>query len=477
MDGVEGNRIGERVDAAAWGAFSSDFRGRLIEIGDPEYEQARRIWNGMIDKHPALIAECRGTADVAAAVNLAREQHLEVAVRSGGHNVAGTSVCDGGIVIDLSAMRGVWVDPQHRRVRAQGGATLGDVDREAQAFGLATPLGAVSVTGIAGLTLNGGLGHLRRQFGLSCDNLTAMEIVTADGRIRTASPEENSDLFWALQGGGGNFGVVTAFEYRLHEVGPELFGLFVWHAADADASPMKRFREWAATAPREASVLAFYGFIPAIEEFPEEQWGQPCYALLGSYNGAPEEAERVFGPLREFARPVADFSGVHRYTELQTLLEADYPKGLHYYWKAVYLDDLTDPVLEFIARRGAASPSKLTTLDVWQLGGALSEVPREATAFWHRDKPYMLTFEANWEDPAESEANLTWVRESVAELRSMEGASGGYGNFPGLGEDPAQALYGDNHERLVAVKDRYDPDNLFHLNQNIMPAGGKRSIA
>ncbi|HKJ87193.1 MAG TPA: BBE domain-containing protein, partial [Gammaproteobacteria bacterium] len=312
---------------------------------------------------------------------------------------------------------------------------------------------------------------------LSCDNLTAVELVTADGQLRRAGPEENADLFWALRGGGGNFGVVTAFEYRLHEVGPELFGLFVWHEADPDATAMKRFRAWAAEAPREAAVLAFYGFIPKDEAFPPERWGRACYAMLGGYNGPPEEAEEVFRPLRDFATPVADFSGPRPYVELQTLLDADYPDGLNYYWKAVFLDELTDPVLDLIARRGAESPSRLSTIDVWQLGGALGDLPRDATAFWHRDKPYMLTFESNWEDPADSEANMRWVRQTLDELRSMGAVSGAYGNFPGMAEDPVQVLYGENYERLVAVKSRYDPENLFHHNQNIKPRSGEKTVA
>ncbi|MFP4560962.1 MAG: FAD-binding oxidoreductase [Thiohalorhabdus sp.] len=477
METLAGKTIEEQVGAEALEAFVGGFHGEPIRPGDADYDGARRIWNGMIDRHPALIARCRGTPDVMAAVDLAREHGVPLAVRGGGHNVAGSSLCDGGLVIDLSAMNGVWVDPGRRLARVQGGATLGDVDRETQLYGLATPLGVVSATGVAGLTLNGGLGHLRRRFGLSCDNLEAVEMVTADGRPLRASPEEHPDLFWAVRGGGGNFGVVTAFEYRLHPVGPEVFALFVWHAADAEGTAMRRFREWSQGAPREASVVAVSAFVPELDPFPRERWGQPCYAFLGTHYGTLEEAADVLQPLRAGSDPVADFSGPLRYTELQSLLDADYPDGLSYYWKAAYLDELSEPVLELIARRSAESPSPLTTIDVWHLGGALAEVPPDATAFWHRDKPYMLTIEANWEDPAANDRNLAWARETFAELQALEAASGGYGNFPGLGEDPAQTLFGDNYERLAEVKGRYDPGNLFRMNQNIRPQTGEKAPA
>ncbi len=449
-------------------SFESGFHGELLFPTSEGYGEARTVWNGMVDRNPAIIARCSGVADVVRTVDFAREQDLLVAVRGGGHNVAGTAVCDGGIVIDLSAMTGVYVDRETRRVRAEGGATLGDVDRETQLFGLATPLGVVSRTGVAGLTLNGGIGHLRRKYGLACDALVSAEVVTADGEVRTASEERNADLFWAIRG-GGNFGVVTSFEFGLHEVGPQVFGLFVVHHGSNAHEALERFREYDGSASRNASVLPFYGFVPAVEEFPREAWGEPMFVFLGCYDGGSDAAETEFRPLREVAEPIVDFSGPTAYVDLQSLLDADYPDGLRYYWKATYLTELDDDVVEFIVRRGEESPSALSTIDVWQLGGAIGNVPRESTAFWHRDKAYMLTFEANWEDSADDDANVAWVRESIAEVREMAVAAGGYGNFPGFNEDPARALFGENYDRLVDVKTEYDPGNVFRLNQNVVP--------
>ncbi|WP_224336737.1 FAD-binding oxidoreductase [Haloprofundus halobius] len=450
-------------------AFADAFGGEVLLPSDEEYDEARRIWNGMIDKRPAVIAYCSGTADVVAAVRFAREHDLPLAVRGGGHNVAGTAVCDDGLVVDLSAMDGVFVDPDARRVRAQGGATLGDVDRETQLFGLATPLGVVSDTGIAGLTLNGGLGHLRREYGLSLDSLTSVELVTADGSVLKASDDENPDLFWAVRGGGGNFGVVTSFEYELHAVGPAVFGLFVWFRGDDVTAALRAFRDYSAGASREASVLPFYATVPELDEFPEDAWGESAVAFLGCYDGSTEDAEAEFEALRTVADPLVDFSGVMAYTELQSMLDEDYPDGLRYYWKSSYVTDLTDEVLDLVVRYGEERPSPLSTVDIWHLGGAISDVAPDETAFWHRDAPFMVTFEANWEAPETDDANVAWARNGLAELREMDVAAGAYGNFPGFGEDPARTLFGDNYDRLVEIKTEYDPENVFRLNQNVVP--------
>lgn len=457
------------LSSGALEAFERGFHGELLVPRDEGYGEARTVWNGMIDSYPAIIARCSGVADVVEAVEFGREHDLPVAVRGGGHNVAGTAVRDGGIVVDLSGMNGVRVNPEARTVRAEGGATLGDVDRETQLFDLATALGAVSRTGIAGLTLNGGYGHLSRQYGLALDNLRSVDVVTADGTVHTASEAENADLFWAVRGGGGNFGVVTSFEYALHEVGPEVYALFVWfHAADSQ-EVMDRYREWTATAPREAGVLAFAAHVPDLEEFPEEHWGEPTVAMLGSYRGDLDDAGAVFEPLIAGLTPLVDFSGPMAYTELQSMLDEDYPDGLRYYWKSVYLTAITDEVVDLLLRYNESSPSPLSTVDLWHLDGAVGEVPRDATAFWHRDKPYMITFEANWEDPADDDANVNWARDGIAETQDLSVASGRYGNFPGMNEDPARALFGDNYERLVEIKSRYDPENLFRSNANVAP--------
>ncbi|WP_226041878.1 FAD-binding oxidoreductase [Natrinema sp. DC36] len=445
------------------------FHGDVLRPSDEGYEDARAVWNGMIDRYPALVARCAGVADVVAAVNFARDHDLPLAVRGGGHNVAGTAVCDGGVVVDLAEMNGVRVDREEGTVRAEGGATLGDVDRETQRFGLATALGAVSQTGIAGLTLNGGYGHLSREHGLALDNLVSVDIVTADGQVRTASEKRNEDLFWAVRGGGGNLGVVSAFEYDLHEVGPEVYAFFVWfHGDDADAA-LAAFREWTETAPRNAGVLAFTAHVPELEEFPERTWGEPAVAFLGSARGDLEEAPAVYDPLREVATPIADMSGTIAYVDLQSMLDEDYPDGLRYYWKSVFLEELTDEVFDLMVRYNDSAPSGLSTIDCWHLGDAVADVPRDATAFWHRDKPYMLTVEANWEEPDDDDANVNWAREVFADVQSLPIASGRYGNFPGMNEDPVKLLYGDNYDRLVAVKTTYDPENLFRSNANVAP--------
>jgi FAD/FMN-containing dehydrogenase len=451
-------------------ALRTRHRGEIIGPEDEGYDDVRAVWNGMIDRRPAVIARPTGTADVVAAVEFAREADLEIAVHGGGHNVAGLSVVDGGLMIDLSPMNGVFVDPRERTVRVQGGATLGDVDHETQLHGLATALGAVSETGVAGLTLNGGYGHLSREFGLAADNLRSVEIVTADGRVRTANEDEHEELFWAARGGGGNFGIVTTFEFELHEVGPEVFAFFVWFHGDDAETVLERCREWSDSAPREAGVLPFLGHVPDLEEFPEEHWGEPTVACLGSFRGNPTEADAVFGPITEGLTPIADFSGSMRFEALQSMLDEDYPDGLRYYWKSIFLDDLTDEVIEIARRYNERAPSPLSTIDIWLLGGAVSDVPQEATAFWHREKPYMLNFEANWMDAADDEANVEWVREGFAEVDALSVASGRYGNFPGFANDPARLLFGGNYDRVVEVKARYDPENRFRRNQNVPPS-------
>jgi FAD/FMN-containing dehydrogenase len=397
--GTTGRSPGEesfaRLPSEDVASLATDFAGGIVRPADREYDDAREIWNGMIDRYPALVARCSGVADVVAAVNFAREQGLEVAVRGGGHNVAGTAVCDGGIVVDLSEMNAVRVDREAGTVRAEGGATLGDVDRETQLFGLATALGAVSQTGIAGLTLNGGYGHCSREYGLALDNLVSVDVVTADGRVRTASRERNPDLFWGLRGGGGALGIVTSFAYELHEVGPEVDALFTWFRAEDAPAVMARYREWIADAPRNAGVLVFTAHVPDLEEFPEAAWGEPAIAMLGSYRG-DADADEVFGSLLEAATPLVDLSGEMAYVDLQSMLDEDYPDGLRYYWKAIYLEELDDAIVDLVLEYNESAPSALSTLDLWHLDGAVADVPQDETAFWHRDKPHMLTVEANW---------------------------------------------------------------------------------
>ncbi|WP_435359693.1 FAD-binding oxidoreductase [Haloarchaeobius sp. DFWS5] len=466
-----GKVVFDRLPPDAVAAFVADFGGTVVTPDHHVYDEARSIWNAMIDRYPALVAQCTGAEDVVAAVAFAREHELELAVRGGGHNVAGTAICDGGLVVDLTSLTDVVVDPAAKRVRVEGGATLGDVDRETTRHGLVTPLGVVSATGVAGLTLNGGLGHLRREYGLACDGLESVEIVTADGTVRTASESENSDLFWAVRGGGGNFGVVTSFEFHLHPI-DDVFGLFVWYQGRDAPMAFEAFHEFVRTAPREASVLPFVAHVPELAEFPESAWGEPAVAFLGCYDGPEAIAEATFRSLREVATPIADFSAQMAYTDLQTMLDEDYPDGLRYYWKSVYVPELTAEVVEVVVRRGVRAPSTLSTVDVWHLGGAITDVAPDATAFWHRQQPFMVTVEANWEDAAADGVNVAWARATVEELRAIEGVGGSYGNFPGLLEDPATTLFGENYDRLVAVKTKYDPENVFQGNQNVRPGVG-----
>ena len=457
------------LDGEALDALAERVRGELLLPGDQGYDEARALWNGMIDRHPAVIVRATGTADVVAGVNFAREQELELAVHGGGHNVAGNATTDGGVMLDLSGMSGVFVDPAARTARVEGGATLGDVDHETGLFGLAAPLGVVSATGVAGLTLNGGYGHLSREHGLACDNVRSMQVVTADGEVRTASADDHPDLFWALRGGGGNFGVVTSFEFDLQAVG-EVYVPFSWFHADDAPTVLGRVPEWAESAPLAAGVLSFVGHVPELAEFPASAWGEPAIALLGSYRGDVAEGPAAFAPLVEGVEPVADMSGPMRHEALQRLLDEDYPDGLRYYWTSIFLEELTDEVVELVVRYNESAPSALSTIDLWVLGGAVAGRSQDATAFYHRDKPFMLNFEANWTDPADDDANVAWAREGFAEVETLPGASGRYGNFPGLAEDPVELLFGENYDRLLEIKRRYDPENLFHRNQNVRPA-------
>jgi FAD/FMN-containing dehydrogenase len=459
-------RGGKGVDG-----FARTFKGELIWPDDPGYEQARRVWNGMIDKHPALIARCADEADVQAAVNFARERGVLLAVRGGGHNVAGKAVCDDGLVVDLSAMRGVQVDPVRRTARVQGGATLGDLDRQTQAFGLAVPVGLVTATGVAGLTLHGGMGWLTRKYGLTLDNLISVEVVTADGQLRRASETENADLFWALRGGGGNFGVVTTFEFRAHPVGPEVWFLASMYPLSQARTVLRFVRDYMAEAPEELGVLATLWSAPDEAFVPQEYRGAPAVMVLGCYSGPPAQGEGVIRPLREIAPPLADRSGPRTFLDVQGFFDADYPNGMFYYWKSVYLEDLSDEVIEIAVDRAARRPSPLTSLDVWFLEGAMNRVPADQTAYARRDVKYGLAFESNWTDRRQSDANIAWTRAVFQDMQCF--ARGTYLNFPGFMEDAdrlLQGAYEANYGRLRAIKAKYDPGNLFQGVLNIPPA-------
>jgi FAD/FMN-containing dehydrogenase len=456
---------------AAVEELRAGLRGPLTRPGDEAYEAARQVWNGMIDRRPALIAHCSGVADVIAAVNFARTHELPLAVRGGGHNVAGSAVCDGGLVIDLSRLNNVRVDPHRRTVRAGGGARLGDVDHETQAFGLAVPFGVVSRTGIAGLTLHGGLGFLTRKYGLSCDNLIAADVVTAEGRLFQVDAQNHADLLWALRGGGGNFGVVTSLEYRLHPVGPEVWMGMVFYPVEQAPAALRFFRDFMAGAPEELMAIAIFWTAPEIPEVPAEWHGKPALVFGACYSGPLEMGEEALRPLREFATPIVDLSGPMPFVVGQQLFDPDYPDGGRYYWKSIYLRDLDQPTIEALMRHAADRPSAHSSIDVWALGGALVREPVDGSAFAGRENPFLLGIEANWHDPADDEANVAWARALFREMGTLSG-SGVYLNFPGFGEekeDLVRAAYGPNYERLAAIKAKYDPTNLFRLNQNIPP--------
>ena len=453
-------------------ALQADFRGELVVPGSPGYDEARRVRNGLIDRCPALIARCSGVADVVAAVNFASEHDLLLSVRGGGHNVSGAATNDGGIVIDLSAMRGVRVDPAAKTVRVQGGATWGDVDRETQLFGLATPGGNVSSTGVAGLTLHGGWGWMRRKYGYCVDNLLSVDIVTADGRVRTASETEHPELFWAVRGAGSNFGVVTSFEFRLHEVGPLVaFAAPIYALEDAEWV-VPAWRDFMDAAPDEVSSALFLWGVPATEAFPADLHDRAIVVPAAVYAGPAEEGERVLRPLRELATPLLDLSAMMPYTVLQSAFDVLFPKGRLYYWKSLYLDDFDGETMAATIQHGRDRPTPMTLVALWHLGGgAASRVGAEATAFGRRDAPYLLSFDTTWEDPADSEHCFAWTRAAWSDMHRF--SDGGlYLNFAGFGEekeDLVRAGYGPNYDRLVELKTRYDPGNLFRMNQNIRP--------
>ena len=422
----------------------------------------------MIDRQPRLIARCVNAADVITSVNFAREHNLTLSVRGGGHNVAGFGVCDDGLVIDLSPMRGVRVDPKHRTARAEGGCTWGDFDHATHAFGLATPSGIISTTGVGGLTLGGGFGHLARRYGLSCDNLVSADVVTADGSFLTASAEENQDLFWALRGGGGNFGVVTSFEFRLHPVSTVLGGP-VFYPIDKSEDVLRFYRDYMAEAPEDLS--AFFGFhlAPPAPFVPEHLHLVPVCAIVACYTGELKQGEEVVKPLREFGPPALDLLGSMPYPALNSLFDALLPPGLQHYWKADFDYELSDEAIAVHAEYGPKVPTVPSGMHIYPLDGAIHRVETDETAFSYRDAKFVHIMIAVDEGPEHMPEYTSWVQEYWSALRPFS-AGGAYVNFlMEEGEDRLKATYRDNYERLVEIKRKYDPTNLFHLNQNINP--------
>ncbi len=446
---------------AAVGAFTSGFRGAVLRPRDPGYEQARRVWNGMIDRRPLLIARCAGADDVVRAVRFASEHELLVAVRGGGHNVAGLSVCDGGIVIDLSGMKAIAVDPVQRLVRAEGGVTWGELDAATQVHGLATTGGLISTTGIAGLTLGGGLGWLMRSFGLACDNLLAVDLVTASGLTVRASARDNPDLFWGVRGGGGNFGVATAFEYRLHAVTTVLGGMAIHPLARA-REVLRFYRELTEGAPEALTALA------GLMHSPE---GVPVVALMVGYHGPLDEGERLLRPVREHGSPLAVDIGPKPYVELQRMLDDGFPSGMEVYWRSEFLAGMSDSAIDAVIDQFQRVTSPLSALVFEHLGGAVAKVGRDDTAYDHRDAQYNLVMVSRWTEPGEGQKHIAWSRQLSQAVKPFT-TGRVYVNYLGVGEGPerVRAAYGPSkYARLVDLKKKYDPTNLFRMNQNIPP--------
>jgi FAD/FMN-containing dehydrogenase len=450
--------------------LKKSLRGILIRRGDEDYDQARAVFNAMIDRHPALIIRCAGVADVIDSVNFARDNNLRLAVRGGGHNVTGSAVCDGGIVIDLSQMKGMRIDPVARTVRTEPGLSWGELNHDLQMFGLGASGGFVSITGIPGLTLGGGFGWLVRKHGLAMDNLLGVDIVTADGRFLTASSTQNSDLFWGVRGGGGNFGVVTSLEFQVHPVGTVLGGLVI-HPVTSARDVLRLLRENVETVPDELTWGILLFTVPPVPFLPEKMHGVPVIAIGVCYAGPIEEGERVLKPLRDFGRPLADAIHVMPYSAAQTMADVLWPPGHHNYWKSSFLKDLSNEAIERIADHFATVPSSQTVVLVeHDGGGAISRIGRDETAYAHRDLTYNFLISSEWADHADSERNIRWTREFWEAMQPFL-AKAVYVNYTSdEGDEVIKAAYAGNvYERLVALKNTYDPTNLFRLNQNIKP--------
>jgi FAD/FMN-containing dehydrogenase len=433
----------------------------LIQPGDSAYDQARRVWNGMIDRRPAAIARCATVADVLTCVEFARTCGMTVAIRGGGHNIAGHAVCDAGLVIDLSPMKRIVVDAARRKVRAEGGVLWGELDASTQRHGLATTGGLVSTTGITGFTLGGGLGYLMRSYGLACDNLLSVELVTAYGRELTVSGTENVELFWALRGGGGNFGIVTSLEFQLHPVGPILLAGGVSHPLSAAREMLRFYREFSFGAPDALTVYANLGHGPD---------GTPRAAMRAVFNGSVEAGQEAVRALRGFGSPIMDEIHPRSYLEIQRLVDPNFPPGRLNYWKAHFVAELSDDLVDLVIEAIQHAPSPYSGIAFEHMGGAVATVGVSETPFSHRSAIYSLLILAGWEDASASEANVAWARDLWQQVKPMA-AAGVYVNYLGVEEDQRiRDAYGPNLDRLAEIKSKYDPDNLFHMNQNIRPS-------
>jgi len=472
-DVVLGTATGGRVTLAPdrFAGFRAQVRGAVCLPGEPGYEKSRTVWNAMIDRRPGLVVCASGAADVIEAVNLAREHGLLLAVRGGGHNIAGHAVCDHGLMLDLSAMKSVRVDPASRTARVEPGVTLGEFDREAQAFGLATPLGINSTTGVAGLTLGGGFGWLSRKHGLTIDNLISADLVTADGRLLHVSAREHPELFWAIRGGGGNFGVVTSFEFRLHPVGPQVLAGLIVHPFSAARALLPEYRRIVAEAPEELCCWVVLRKAPPLPFLPREVHGTEVMVLAMCYAGDLDLGLRAAAPLRALGQPIADVVSPHAFAAWQTAFDPLLTPGARNYWKSHDFTALTDEVVEILLDYAGRLPSPECEIFVGHLGGAVNRVPIEATAYPHRNVEFVLNVHTRWTDPAQDRTCVGWAREFF-DATAPYATGGVYVNFmPDDEVDRIQSgAYGASYARLARVKAKYDPGNLFRLNQNIRPA-------
>ena len=458
-----------QLDSAALRELTGAFSGDLIQPGDGGYDEHRKVWNGSIDRHPALIARCAGTDDVIAAIRFARQTGLPLAVRGGGHSFPGHSVCDGGVVLDMGALTGVEVDPDAKTAKAQAGALLGQLDVATQAHGLAAPAGIVTHTGLAGLTLGGGIGWLMRKFGLTIDQLESVEMVTAEGEVVHASDDENADLFWGLRGGGGNFGVVTEFEFNLNPLGPQVMaGPIFWRMEDSPKL-LRFYRDWIAEAPDELMTIIIHRKAPPLDFVPQELHGQLVVAVVSCYAGSVEDGERVLKPLKEFGSPVLDLCEPKPYLQHQAMFDPSFPHGRWYYMRACDVKELTDDVIDTTVEHSMQIRSPLTAFPIWQMGGAVSRVADDATAFTSRGAGYTFNITAMTEGPDGFDEEREWSRDFWSALSPHH--MGVYVNFlMEEGEERIREAYGAaKYDRLKALKRKYDPENLFRLNQNVRP--------
>ena len=466
---MELNTSSEVLSKSLIADLRTQISGRVVEPAEEDYDQIRKVWNGMVDRRPALIIQCQSAQDVITAVKLAREKNLVISVRGGGHSVTGSAVCDGGIMIDLSTMRKVQVDPEQLTAKAQAGATWGDMDKATQVFGLATPGGIVSSTGIAGLTLGGGFGWLVRQFGMSCDNLIEAEMVTAEGELVKANTTENPELFWGLRGGGGNFGIVTSFTFRLYPVSTVLGGMIIHPMEDAQ-KVLHFYRLFMKTAPQELTL--YVGLVHTPD-------GVPVIAFVGCYSGDLNEGEEVMRPLREFGSPIADTVQAQPFVQIQTMLDAAFPYGHRYYWKSGFLEALSDEAIDTIIHYAQSVTSPLSSIVLERYGGVAAQAPLEGTAFPHREDQFCLVIVSCWQQPEEDENNIHWARDFWQAILPHFSHRVYINYVPvlgGEGEEKIREGYGEHYDRLLALKRKYDPQNVFRLNQNINPAEQQAEI-